>query len=475
MPRTTAVSAESQLRKFGITPTAPFPGVNKPWPAVHDRCGNAISPRLANVRKREGGGCRSCAADDRGVARKAGHADAAIEKMRAHGWEPLEPYPGSKAPWLARHERCGTERASALDSVVTHRGSCVVCWRSDKGHRVWDPESAVAFMKSVGLTPLVEWPGGSSKPWPSRHDLCGREVSPRLGNLAAGQGPCNHCGYEDGHQAMMLDLRSASAVMRAAGLEPLGEYPGVDRPWLCIHVPCGREVSPTLTNIKRGQGGCGFCGTEVGAAKLRLPEEEAVAIMVARGLTPIDPYLNSSSPWRARHSCGRIVSPTLSNVRVGNGICRYCNSDFPFDGPAQVYLVADRNAIKIGCSSRNDNRIAAHVRYGWTEAWRVHTATGDAAYELEQAILTWWRTDLGLRAFYTRSEMPQWGYSETAPWGALLPSEVLAELLSLAQQRELQVTVLPAPFIDIRPSTRASRDGARVRRRRPSQEHPTLF
>jgi hypothetical protein len=110
-------------------------------------------------------------------------------------------------------------------------------------------------MKSLGLTPLEPWPGGSSRPWNARHDACGRQVSPRLGNLAAGQGPCNYCGHEAGHRKMMLDESDAEAMMRRAGLQPISPFPGVDRAWLCIHIDCGKQTSPTYLHEHQARAG----------------------------------------------------------------------------------------------------------------------------------------------------------------------------------------------------------------------------
>ncbi len=42
--------------------------------------------------------------------------------------------------------------------------------------------------------------------------------------------------------------------------------------------------------------------------------------------------------------------------------------------------------------------------------------TGDNAYNLEQAVIAWWRDELGLSPAYTSDHMPQYGATETAPW-----------------------------------------------------------
>jgi hypothetical protein len=47
--------------------------------------------------------------------------------------------------------------------------------------------------------------------------------------------------------------------------------------------------------------------------------------MRAADVEPIEPYLNSQSPWRCRClACGHEVTPQLGNVRAGHAACGYC-------------------------------------------------------------------------------------------------------------------------------------------------------
>ena len=477
MGRISAEEAEAALRAAGAEPKVPYPGRKSlPWESVHVACGRVISPRLSNLRDGRGM-CRFCAGVERGSIRKTQHADAAVAEMRAAGWEPLSPYPGSDGKWFARHVNCGVERVTTLNAVRgPSKYGCETCWRRAEGHRTWDPQSAFDFMKSVGLTPLVPWPGGSSQQWRARHDTCGREVTPRLGNLAAGQGPCNLCGQESAHRKLMLDEEDARAMMQRVGLEPISAFPGVDRPWLCLHTECGETTSPTYTNIKRGQGGCSPCGDRTVSQLLRMPEEQARELMRKRGLEPQEPYVNSNTPWRCRHTCGKIVHPRLSTASRGLGICRYCKSSFPFDGPADVYLVADSKAIKVGIASPNGARVAQHVALGWRLKWRVRVATGDDAYALEQSVIKWWRATLAAPPAYAKADMPQWGSTETVTWETVAPAEVLEFVIQLADSLSLTHSSFPAEDIHARPQRLASnRSVSRRRRARGTSSDLTLF
>ncbi|MCJ8505264.1 hypothetical protein MRU69_10385 [Kocuria flava] len=357
--------------------------------------------------------------------------------MRAAQFVPLEAYPGADKPWRCLHEPCGQVRTPKLNTVRRNGTACRPCWLAGKGFTEWTAKSAETHFRNHGLEPLQPYPGSSAVPWPARHTVCGRVVAPRLGNVAAGQGPCRECGLEAAHAAQRLDHDEAAALMRIAGLEPLEPFPGVDHPWRCRHARCGGEVSPTYTNTKRGQRGCRPCAAQEASARLLMPEPDARAIMNAADLEPVEPYPGSGKPWRCRHSCGMTVTPTLNNVAQGLGICRYCNSRFPYAGPAMVYLVVDRRAVKIGIAKRDGTRIDEHRRQGWQLAWSVDVPTGDDAYNLEQAVIAWWRDELGLLPAYTRDHMPQSGATETAMWDNAPPDDVLAKVVQLADTLNL--------------------------------------
>jgi hypothetical protein len=467
-------AAELVMRAAGCIPLVPYPGSAAPWPCVHQSCGQTITPTYGNVRQGKGP-CKPCSLRERGAKRRAGLADSAVEQMRAAGFEPLDPYPGTDKPWRSRHEVCGEERVPSLATVRSHGTACRDCSARDAGRAVWTPELAEATFRALGLEPLERWPGSSSRPWRARHVACGRIVTPRLGNVAAGQGPCRECGQEATHDALRKSEDEAVALFRAAGLEPLEPYTGVDSPWLSRHKRCGVKVAPSYTNLKRGQGGCRTCAKQDLADQLRMSEADARAIMLNEGLDPIEPYSGSNQPWMSRHSCGKLVSPTLSNVSAGKGICRYCNSSFPFDGPAVLYLVVDRTAMKIGCASPDGKRLATHMRYGWLVAWTIDVGFGDEAMNLERAILTWWRQELCLAPAYRPEDLPQTGYSETALWGAVDPTSVLLQVRKLASEAGISLLgVTETTFAAERPRSVAGAVGARARVRqiRPTGQLP---
>lgn len=57
----------------------------------------------------------------------------------------------------------------------------------------------------------------------------------------------------------------------------------------------------------------------------KLTHEEATAVMLAAGLTPLLQYENSSKPWKCEClTCKAVVFPTFSSVRSGQGGCKSC-------------------------------------------------------------------------------------------------------------------------------------------------------
>jgi len=58
--------------------------------------------------------------------------------------------------------------------------------------------------------------------------------------------------------------------------------------------------------------------------------------------------------------------------------------------------------------------------------------TGEEAYLVEQAVLTWWRVNLGVPPYPSRADMPQRGETETMSADALDVPTVLASMRHVA-------------------------------------------
>lgn len=131
---------------------------------------------------------------------------------------------------------------------------------------------ATTVMHAAGLTPL-EMYRGSAAPWTCICDTCGRLTSTTYAKVRQGGHGCRPCGSKRSgakrrgvkrRGATRIDLKLpakvATAVLRAAGCEPLVKYQGSKTPWLSTHT-CGRRVRPRLDSIRLGQGACWICAS----------------------------------------------------------------------------------------------------------------------------------------------------------------------------------------------------------------------
>jgi len=442
--------------KKGLKPLEPYPGNNKkPWRCIHLACGNEVSPKYAIVARGESMGCHQCS--DQFV-----DPDEAYQFFISRNFQPLIPYPGSHKPWKSIHLVCGSEAQPSFGKIKSGRTGCRVC----SGMEIITQEKAFAFFRSKGLEPKEKF-RGPHKPWKSVHKVCGRTVSPRWANVQQGSGVCEYCSGKK------VDMKEVKQLLKGNKLKPLVPYPGGKVGWRCIHLPCGREVSPTYGALKNGQGPCDFCaknmvgeeeayallkknkytplidfpggskswpcihtvcGTkvEVKAAYLRrgnvgcsfcagtkpITAAAANKMYKSRGFKPLEPFINVRTPVQSIHLvCGKKVSPTYGSLRSGSG-CKYCSiGGINLLAPAYLYLITHNslNSHKIGIGGIDSSmdRLEKHKKQGWETYRQLDLDTAEEAYEIEQAVLTWLRFDLGLQQYLLPKQMPQGGHTET--------------------------------------------------------------
>lgn len=297
-PRLNDALAVEVMRAAGYEPLDPYPGSSAPWRCLCLNCGRERTPWLKTVRKGSRCPCH----------RRPPEAEAA-EVLRGAGYEPLERYPGSRVPWRCRCLCCGEERAVLYGEA--RKGVRCPCQRRG---------AAAAVMRAAGYEPLVPYPG-SGAPWLCRCITCDQERSPWYASVRRGaRCPCHRS-------------TDAAAIMRVAGFEPLAPFPGTRSPWHCRCVHCGQEYTPTLHDVRGGvrcpcrprplpAAGCHTTAPTNSAATTGIPllatREQAVADMRHAGYEPLKPYPGPSFPWRARcTSCGEHRAPRLISVRRG--------------------------------------------------------------------------------------------------------------------------------------------------------------
>lgn len=304
--------AEKIFSEAQLKPLVEFPGAKKPWKCECLVCGETVSPTFSSVK--QGGGCKYCARKKVGLANKTDETEA-IERMKAAGLKPLEPFVGSHSPWKCRCMNCKREVTPRLSMVKSKNSGCAFC----AGKRV-DASEAEKLFKKNGLVPLIPYPGNKT-PWRSIHKKCGKEVSPTYQAIAdKGQGPCKFCA------GVAVDPEDAIALFLSKDLQPTEPYSkDSKKPWRSIHIPCGNEVSPTYNIIQQGDSiGCHFCSDQV------VDPDEAFQFFMGKDLQPLIPYPGSNKPWKSIHTvCGEVIQPRYGHIRAGRTGCPVCAGTVP--------------------------------------------------------------------------------------------------------------------------------------------------
>jgi recombinational DNA repair protein (RecF pathway) len=380
------------FKSRGFTPLVPYPGGNKPWKSKCSKCGEISAPHYSRVKS--GTGCGVC-------AQRIVVPSVAEKVMREALLLPLIPYPGGKSSWKSKCLRCNREVFPKYSDIRNGDGGCKYCG----GHFV-EPEAAVALMLAANIKPLEPYKDSGTK-WKSQCLVCKKSINPTYNSVQQRGSACKYCAKK------FIDPDDAISVMRNAKLEPLVSYPGSQKPWLCKCLRCGRQVQPAYTTIQGGQKGCVYCGGK------KVDPDEAFRLMISAGLTPLETYDRADKPWKCTcNKCKKLVTPTYTSIRVGQGGCRYCtNKGIDYNEPAYLYLMTHQQlgAHKVGIANYKTrvNRVKEHQKFGWELFQSRDYETGDEAFQVEQQVLEWLRIKKGLAIYLSKEQLPQGGYSET--------------------------------------------------------------
>jgi hypothetical protein len=256
----------------------------------------------------------------------------ALVVVQAIGLEPLEPYPGAVGqPWRCRCTSCGRESSPRINNIKAGRTTrCRHCANErSAAHRRTPQAEAEHAMREAGLDPLGPYPGNLRTPWPAVCVACGKLVDPQLGSIKSGRSGCRFCA------GRAVDPADAERMMRAAGYEPLEDFPGTAVPWKCTCSECGRASEPRYSNVVLNGTSCKYC------AGRAVDEADAVRIMEAADLVPLEPFPGTQVPWRCRCSkCDREVQPRYGGVVAGQGGCRWCAPNAPVDVEQAAVVMA---------------------------------------------------------------------------------------------------------------------------------------
>jgi hypothetical protein len=158
----------------------------------------------------------------------------------------------------------------------------------------------IAIAHGYTPDPSIAYPGTNAK-WPGHCNTCGGPVTPYLGALKGGAGPCKQCGSAAGGlKRRKAREDEAIATMIRNGLRPTTPYPGADKPWPSVCTTCGGEVAPLFSNVrKRPGGGCIHCKASNQSKALRQPDPEARADAHKLGWKPDPdiPFPGAHARW----------------------------------------------------------------------------------------------------------------------------------------------------------------------------------
>lgn len=167
------------LKELKLKPLVTYPGNSKPWKMIHLPCGKEVSPRYNGIARGQGP-CIHCAG-------KVIDLDEARNVFNNAGLKPLAPFPGSGKPWTSTHIKCGKRVSPTYNYIKSGGRGCIYC----AGLVEISEKQANALFEQHGFTPLTKFPGGK-KPWKSKHNVCGKTVSPTYGAIKRGGG-CKFC------------------------------------------------------------------------------------------------------------------------------------------------------------------------------------------------------------------------------------------------------------------------------------------
>lgn len=404
------------IRSRGFEPLVPYPGVNRPWKAKCLKCGEITAPHLNRVKS--GTGCGVCA----GVIVPE---QMAIKRMQESNLEPIEPYPGGKTPWRCICTRCNREVSPKYSDIRNGDGGCKYCG----GHFV-EPDVAFQVMLAKGVTPQEPYTHNAKK-WHCICNGCGRNVYPSWNIVQSGSSPCAYCARRK------VDPNEAVIAMQSHGARPLEPYPGARAQWNCECLKCGRRITPDYSSVvNSGNNPCGYC------AGKRVDPRSAFVLMINAGLTPLEDYVRADKPWRCTcNKCQKLVTPTYTSIRTGQGGCRYCtNKGLDYNEPAYLYLMTHQTlgAHKVGIANSKTrvNRIKEHQKYGWELFKSIDFYSGDEAFQVEQQVLVWLRQDKGLGIHLSKEQLPQGGYSETVDATEIELVTIWAKIEKLSKVRK---------------------------------------
>jgi len=215
-------------------------------------------------------------------------------------------------------------------------------------------------------------------------------------------------------------------ILHDAGYELVGEYQRSRIPVEVHCVRCGTHAFVQVDNVRSGKA-CSACRFRWLSEHHRLEGDEVSRRAEVARIELLEQFTSTSHAIRVRClECG-YESRRKINWAKPSGACVQCgHRPYDFAAPSLIYLLAHREwpALKIGVTNVRSNRLADHAAEGWDCVYEKDL-DGRTAYEIEQTVLAWWRTELKLGPYLKRGQMPQGGWTETISADTIDASDII--------------------------------------------------
>jgi len=408
-------AAKKVMLNAGLKPLEPFTNTSSKWKCLHLTCGKVVYPRYMDVARsdrKKSSGCVSCGRLKAASATKVSE-EMAVKVMKKAGYQPLEPYSGSKNKWKCLCLTCKNVIYPKYNSIKSGYKGCQTCYRVNIGNaKRLSITKVMSFMQSKNLKPLEPYKSSNS-PWKCQCLKCKMIINPTYSNLKFTKNPCIYCAHRK------IDEKYAIKIMKENGLIPLEQFKTANKQWKCKCTKCKKISSPSYSHVLDGHG-CIHCGVIRRSEKALIPQKVAVAIMKKAKLQPLEPYRGGNRKWKCKClKCKRIVYPWLNSIKNNNqGGCIYCAElGFNYKKSAILYIIFHQElySIKVGITNGDSkpDRLDKHKRQGWEVHKTYSFKTGMSAFKTEQKVLNWMRKDMQFGMHLSSDLMPQAGHTET--------------------------------------------------------------
>ena len=120
--------AIKMMKDAGLEPLEDYVNSKTKWKCKCLNCSDIVYPRLNGIQNGEGG-CYKCGMKKAGLSNTL-DSEQAIQKVKAAGFTPLEPYKNALTKWKMRHDACNSIVYPKLNSISSNSSKtlgCAVC------------------------------------------------------------------------------------------------------------------------------------------------------------------------------------------------------------------------------------------------------------------------------------------------------------------------------------------------------------